>query len=198
MQLLQLDNGIDGKNDEFDKIVITNLSPTDQIAVLVENEESEEDRTKLLKKLIENDEKQNDDLLFITNGYQVIPAATELGSESVKFIKTWDYTFVTVTNITDKEIVCDRKCYLEDYLYFEDDDLQRISQYKPKCKNKNGKQHKLKEVNSKKNNNKFDCVNCKSKELNIYYHCYKCQYTLCQGCCHLKICFEKVKQRYEG
>ena len=187
--MLQLDKS------KLDKVVITNLSSTDKIGILVENEQNNEDRTKLLQSLVNVDaeEKQKNnnnstDLLFTSNGYQIISPSTKLGSQCVKIMKTSDYVFVTVINITEKELICDRKRYLEDYLYFEDDDLQRLSQYKPKCKNKNGKKHKLQEVNSKNNNNKFKCDGCTSNKANIYFHCYKCQYTLCQDCCHLKIC----------
>ena len=182
------------EDDELDKVTITNLSSTDKIGVLVENEQSNEDRTQLLQSLINNESKENnnnsndvdDNLLFTSKGYQLICGVTNSGSESAKFVKTWDYTFVTLINITKKELICDRKRYFEDYLYFENDLLHPIIQYKPECSNK----HTLKEVNGM-DDNKFDCNNCESRESNVYFHCYKCNYSLCQACCHLEVCVKK-------
>ena len=182
------------EDDGLDRVRITNLSSTDKIAVFVENEQNNEDRKILLQSLI--DDNNSNDKLFTSKGYQLISPATKSGIESVKFIKTWDYTFVTVINITEKELICDRKRYFEDYLYFDDDALVPLLQYKPKCDNKNGKKHTLKEIlissiDVDNENEKFECDKCQSIKSNVYFHCYKCKYSLCQNCCHRKICSRK-------
>ena len=182
-------------DDGSDKILIANLSSRDKIAVLVENERNNEDRTTLLESSISNDS------LFTSQGYQLIaPANTGvgIGIKCAKFVKTWDYTFVTLINVTKKELVCDRKPYFENYLYFEDDDLQRLSQYKTKCNNKNGAKHKLQEINLNDiENHEFKCHNCASIKSNVYFHCNKCEYSLCQNCCHIKVCAQKQQKQQQ-
>ena len=59
----------------------------------------------------------------------------------------------------------------------------------------NGQQHKLQEVNTNDTKNrKFKCDNCASIKSNSHFHCYECKYSLCQSCCHLKICAKKQQK----
>ena len=203
------DDGI----DELNKITITNLSTSSVIAVFVENEPINEDRSKLLNELTAHDEKKSDGdqwQLFTSKGYQIIDAANSAsrnesqkrGSEGIKCVKTLDSVYVTVIDVTKGELIYDRRQFVENYLYFHDDTLKSLINLKPKCNNLNGGKHNLVELNldinsiSRANNNdnynyKFKCNACKIEDSEVYYHCYKCKYSLCQGCCHLKICSRK-------
>ena len=127
-----------GMNVNDNKLLITNFSQTDLVAVLVENEKNNEDRAKLLQSLTEKESKNdentgNDDNnnystdLFSLNGFKLIGK----NLQCAKFVTIWDFTFITMINITKKSLLLDRKRYFEDYLYFDNDTLQALTHYKP-------------------------------------------------------------------
>ena len=179
------DSKIDHDKVEEFKVVITNLSKTDNIAVLVQNREYRKDRTKLIDSLlsINNAEIDNQSLLE-KNRYYVLKAKDEKS-----FRKTRDSCFVTVLKFSDgeNEEVCDREKYDTDYLYYFEDMVYSMDALKPVCINKtkeNLPKHFLKKRKYYQNcENAFKCDQC-NKAYYVGYYCRKCKYFVCKGCCH--------------
>ena len=212
-------------NDEYEsgneeisrKLLLTNLSNSEKIGVLIEYEDSSEDREEMLNKL--SSDNSNDKNLFIKHNFIMIEpngGYNEFGkpySDSL-FItvfvigaETSDNTISITENenkeetdiVVNREIV-DRFESKEDYLYFENDSLSRLVDFRYKC-GQNSK-HFLTQARVRGNhNNNNKCKECGNTAIGEYadysFVCRKCKYQLCRKCCH-KMVLTKHKNNIGG
>ena len=172
---------------ETRKVTVTNLSHQESIAILVETEDSTDSRQQLLDKLADG---VGDD--FTKNGFVVI--ASGLGQS--KFTKHYsDSVFITMfiigtytnndTNNANNSIsgvnkeIYDRREFRQDYLYFENGGLKGLIDVKPKCINNT--KHFL--TQTRVYNACTQC-NISSQYTKYAFVCRKCEYEICEDCCH--------------
>ena len=181
------------------KLLITNLSQSSRICVLVEYESSGENRSIMLTNLSNDNSKRLN--LFTKHNFQTI----ESNGSHHEFIKPYsDHVFVTIfvignVNINGNDDTTERKTEdgfnielydryetKEDYLYFENDRLNRFIDLRLKC-DLNGKHYLV----QSRTNDSGKCKNCDNIAISGYneysFVCRRCKYELCQYCCHKKV-----------
>ena len=181
------------------KLLLTNLSTSERIAVLIEYENSSEDRGDLLNDL--SNDNTNDHNLFKKYNFKMI----EPNGAHCTFDKPYsDRVFITVfvmghhnidvdstNNMYNKAVedgynteMYDRFETKEDFLYFENDSLNNLVDLRLKC-NLNSKHNLAKTRVSMNSGECKDCGIVAIGECNDYsFVCRKCKYELCQNCCH--------------
>ena len=200
--------------ESMDKIRITNTSKEHDIAVLVEMEQTRENRHNMLQSLktsdfnVNNSNGTNITTKFAANGFVIIGKNNQFH----EFDKVWDEYFVTLFCLSDNLehnehslIGGERQLYFENDLYFKNNQLYQMNnrQILPKCNlNENDiESHWLNKIvitqesiNCNPNLNK--CTLCLDTiEMDaISYYCAKCKRGLCHKCCDCIIC-EKTPLR---
>ena len=174
----QSDDGISEEDQMEMSLIIANLSSTDEIAVLIDQEETAEDRTQLMSMLTaNNDNFKEKDELFKMNGFKFLLPNKQSG----KIVKVWESIYLTVINKSKNELICQNDKHSDNYLYFIDDNMHRLQHMKPQCDNN----HKL---IAKTIHEKFQCDECKKNSVGKCYFCHQCDHSICQHCTNYIIC----------
>ena len=202
------------------KLLITNLSPSHEIAALVEYEYTTEDRQEMLNNLAHCTRNDSKESLFKTYKFKMI----EAGGGMHEFKKPiFDRVFITLFVIdenngtagainsndemkskknsenehSDDELHRERYDRLEskdDYLYFENDRLTRMYDLPLKCSK--SKKHHLVQTPISGN---VSCHNCGSIDVHMYYThsfvCRMCGYYVCPKCCHDMVLSNHIKRK---
>ena len=184
----KLDDTVDDTSEKT--LILTNVSPN-RICVLIENENSSEDRIGLWDELSKDSSLE----LFIKNGYHVIEPNGDFG----EFTKPYsDRLFISLFLISDNpeesttpdelhSQLYDRYGTKDDYLYFQADALRNFDNLRLKC-DLNNKHYLVESRSVSGGDNTGKCKNCASIANGIYYDysmaCPRCRYELCQQCCH--------------
>ena len=112
-------------------LVITNLSKTDNIAVLVEEEKGSDDKTELIKNVL-NTEGIHDELLK-NNNFVVIEKENNGTTISMNFKTLSNGYFLTVVKLDQNknEMICDRMKSVDNHLYYADNMISSIDNLNP-------------------------------------------------------------------
>ena len=189
------------------KLLITNLSRREKIGVLIEYEDSSEDREDMLNALSSDNSMDNG--LFTKHNFVMI----EPNSNKHEFSKPYsDSLFITIFIIGDKKNderkeddvinreIFDRHESKEDFLYFEKNSLMRLVDFRFKC-GTNSKHYLVQTrvigntMNKRNKCNKCGVIAMNECFFDYLFVCRKCKYHLCQNCCHKKVLRRQKKSK---